>query len=707
MDLRATPLALVLLLLPVLCHVSGADIQVKPVVNYGSAYRDGSWVPVDVLVTNDDSDIDGWVEVRVIGMTGDAQSPFYRVPATCPRGSRKRFRLHCHLTKSSRIEVRVYHGGRLVDGVVTTREINPIAGEDYLALILDDRITDYGFLTSVIMKQDVKRRVHRENLKNETLGLLADYPQCYGQFNVIVLGDVDPSLIAQRHRTLLSRYVETGGTLVVFTGAHAEKYRGTWVEELAGVGIGSQEIITEEDLARGIFEHGDRAGVKGSRQGVRALLTPRSPDIATLGTDPILATKRPLGRGFVVTMAIDSSSHLLQECLGYVRMWREFLACPPRSQALRFKEASELCAHELPRETGAKIQSRRSVLVYLGLYFFVGIVGNWVVWNHFKRREFAWPCVIFFSLGFTAFAVFFGPAAAGQTTDLTRIQVLHLPNAGNVAELHSFVGIVSSRTSRVSAQLVGNSCLVSDVSASTPIEPYYGRRARRRGSLAGAGELDPFYLVEGPVPGIENLKLRARDLRVIHVSSVHPVSGQIEGSLVLDEKGLRGTLNNQTGIKISRPFLLFKGRTHELEAVGDFLRAELPASLLAKQLKEGSPAGQLPAPVFFPQIGTGFVYSLLLDETSASRPRYKRYTPETVDEALGPFVVGWVDRALITTVRLDRESRAVKEATLVFFDVTLEGRRTDSAKRTGVTDKNGEGAADECGVTQWRLGQGR
>ncbi|MCP4645375.1 MAG: hypothetical protein GY851_33335, partial [bacterium] len=57
------------------------DLTLNIFVNYGAAYRDGTWVPVDVFVKNEQRDISGSVEVRTYSNTGELQSPVYRVPA--------------------------------------------------------------------------------------------------------------------------------------------------------------------------------------------------------------------------------------------------------------------------------------------------------------------------------------------------------------------------------------------------------------------------------------------------------------------------------------------------------------------------------------------------------------------------------------------------------------------------------------------------
>ena len=408
LDLIARTFTLILLLATFL-QLPGAaeegDIIVNMFVNYGAAYRDGSWVPVDVIVANDDFDISGWVEVRTF-LGGDTpQSPIYRVPADCPKGSRKRFRLHCCLEQATRIEAMLYHRNRPALDIPAWMGITPIDPKDLLGLVLDEEPSDFGFLFRVASSEDRTRRFHREALRNAELSFLADHPQCYESLDMIIMGDIEPNRISLHHRGLLRNYVEDGGVLVVCTGIKGVKYRGTWVEELMGVNIGSEEVMNGVELARAVFTETEQSGAKAGRECILSRLLPASPQVRTLGTNKVLATLNPVGRGFVATIGVDASSHALQDCVGYLNLWRELCSMRYRGDKLNLSFASQLCANSLPELTGVRIQPKSSVLTYLLLYFGVAIIANWLVCSLLKRRELAWVLLIVFSVGFTAYAM--------------------------------------------------------------------------------------------------------------------------------------------------------------------------------------------------------------------------------------------------------------------------------------------------------------
>ncbi|MCC6145387.1 MAG: hypothetical protein IT368_16395, partial [Candidatus Hydrogenedentes bacterium] len=278
-------------------------VNVSLTVNYGSAYREHSWVPVDILVSNYEYDISGHVEVRSFDMSGEIQSPIYRLPAECPENSRKRYRLYCHMDGAAGLEARLYHKNRVINQASANIQVRAIEPQDFLCLVLDNITEDYGFLGTELFKANTNVRLHRETLTTARLGLLADYPQCYSSFDIIIMGDVDPNRIAESHRDLLRSYVEQGGVLAVCTGGQAENYRGSWLEDLLGVQIGPETFTSETAIAQAAFPPVQQAGAVADRNCALATLTPVAEGVQTLGDSLVLATLRRYGSGYADTIA--------------------------------------------------------------------------------------------------------------------------------------------------------------------------------------------------------------------------------------------------------------------------------------------------------------------------------------------------------------------------------------------------------------------
>ena len=667
--MKARNLILALLIVSSL-HVSAfaaggqrGEISVNIFVNYGFAYRDGTWVPVDVIVDNDDVDISGWVEVRAF--SGDEeQSPRYRVAAECPKGSKKRFRLNCRLEHATRLEAMLYHKNRPAVEFPAWLGVTPIDQGDLLALILDEEPSDFGFLYAAIQEQGRVRGFHREGLRNEELPVLADHPQCYDCFDVIIMGDIDPGRISQRHRDLLRRYVDEGGVLAVALGENARLYRGTWVEELLGIRIGSEEIMNEVDLARAAFLGVDQEGVRESWECTVAELIPTDPAVRTYGNERVVATLRPMGRGYVAAIAVDATSHALQRCIGYYRLWHDLSTRRYRRGELNLDQVGSLCTQWLPGLTGVTIQPKSSVLAYLSLYFGVAIVGNWLLFNRLRRRELAWVFLIIFSAGFTAYAMVFGTAGRAKAGELEQIEILQVPGGGGTAELNSFVGVLTARTSRYSMNLTHPFALVNDV-ASYYI-PWARPSLRDRGPAGGS--LGPFHFIQGSPPRIENLTVGASEMRLVRVVADAAVEGGIEGRLVLDDNGLTGSLANKTGLKIRNPFILLDGRAYELANNPDAWQVAIPTQDLQQAWNRIQRSLEQARGYPFQGYGEENLHEFrnLLQAALFSDNQYQA-NPE-----LGPFLCGWMTGRQIESVKTDVPMpERIKEMLLV-ADIEVE-----------------------------------
>ncbi|MFC1734815.1 hypothetical protein ACFL1X_01770, partial [Candidatus Hydrogenedentota bacterium] len=406
------------------------DIAVNIFINYGFAYRDKTWVPVDVVVRNDAFDISGHVELRTYSF-GRLQSPTYSMPAESPKGSHKRFRMYCRLDKAEKIEAMLYDGKRKALNFAPWVHVKPIRPQDLLGLILDDEGLDYGFVTTALHRSKKPRGLHREMLGNENLSSLSDHPQCYDPFDIIIMGDIEPERIGMRHRKMLRTYVERGGVLVVCAGDYSKNYRGSWVEELMGVQLGASELVTEEAVMNSVFLGDEREGIRPDRQFAFTELIPTNPGVKCRGAGRIISTLNPVGEGHVVTVAIDAAGHGFQGCAGYLDMWKDLCMIRTERREPNTNAVASMAEEVLPRVTGIKIHPKSAVVTYLTLYFLIAIVGNWLVCSLvLKRRELAWLFLIIFAGGFTGYAMIYGTAGRAKSSEVEQVDILLVHKGG-------------------------------------------------------------------------------------------------------------------------------------------------------------------------------------------------------------------------------------------------------------------------------------
>lgn len=564
---RALSLLFLLALLPAVAQDDTPDetILIDLTINHGVAYREGTWVPVDVFINNTERDIDGHVEVTLYDFSNERLSPIYRVPADSPKGSRKHFRLYCKLERASRIEVQLYHGNRAAVPVPTWLNVAPIERADYLGLVLDDNHHDYGFLSSEQVIGKTETRFHREGLSTDQLGLLADRLPCYTSFDLIVLGDIDPERIAPEHRALLQQYVELGGTLAISLGENAARYKGSWLEPLMGVVIGENTFTPEDTLASQAF---GRAGV-AKREGMVTAISPAADSVRSLGSNFAIGALNAVGNGRVATFTVDAVSGLLHNDPDYLRTWNDLLTQSIMDRPLNLAAVIDAAVQRLPSIAGVKLFPVSSVITYLLLYFFIAIVGNWLFWNWMKRREMAWVCLVFFSLAFTSYAMFFGTQGRARSTKLEQLEILELSANSPRATLHGITGLLAKGSGRFEGTLSHSQTLVND--AAGGVMGY-----SPDGIAFGSQSQTPFQFVQGEPGSVQNVAVGASEMRFLQTQAPLELPGAIKADVAYSGNKLRGTITNESGLVFENPWLVYEGQARMLNWEGSVARFDDP-----------------------------------------------------------------------------------------------------------------------------------
>ena len=647
-------------------------------VGYNSAYRNGTWVPVDVIVENEKSDVSGYLEIRTYAAAGPVQSPVYRVPIESPNHSRKRFRVHCQLNDTMRVEAMVYHKGRRVVEVPSWVNVMPIRPTDSLIMIMDEISGNFTFLYNVLQDSTGDRKVYRHELSTEELSQLPGYSSCYGAFDLIVMSEIDPGRISVRHRELLRDYVQSGGVLVACVGESASAYRGSWVEELLGVRIGETQLVTEPEYAPLVLPPGSEAKANASRQYSVALMEPAQDGVVVFGEQLVLATMRKIGSGSAIGLAVDGPSKALQDTDGYRALWRELASKRQARRTLNYGQAAQAVVQQLPWISGVRIQPKSTVMAYLGLYFVVGIVGNWLFWNRMKRREMAWVCLVILSIGFTTYAVTFGTLGRAKNSEISYVDIIEVPLDAETGDLHTLAGVLTAGTAYYAGTLASEYALATEATA-LDIQNMYGGRPR------GYAEFSPFTLIEGSLSRVEDMRVGASELRLLHIEHQVPVSGGVEGTLTQSDTGLQGDLLNKTGLRIDSAYLYYMGRFHRMNATADGWRVDLSnASMEGMQID------------VFEQVleqvrnngGSWYGYG----ETHPENQRTRLLTAlamapamggvPTLDATLGPFVIGWANGASMQSILMDEPIPERLHETLVIADVEL--RESEMARGLAV-----------------------
>ena len=628
-------------------------VDVSPV--YLSMYRDGTWIPLDLLVVNGKADISGSLAVETYA-NGILQSPVYHVPVESPKGSRKRFRVYCMLRGVDEIRVMLYHKNRPALSIPIRMPLRPIRRKGLFCLVLDDEKGRYGFLHRMVTALDSEQSFHKIDLSTEELATLPDRQACYEPFDLIVMGEIDPERIASHHRDLLRAFVARGGTLVVCLGENAARYRGSWVVDLMGVHPGGLLTLEEREVISAVFhEPPPDAPASGSRC-ILSELRALGPGIRARGKEPVLAALAELGQGHVVTLALDPSAEVLRRSPGYRAMWAEILGLRSRCGELNFGAATEDVLEALPRIVGVRIASAGSVMLYLGLYVFFGIVLNWLFWSFFKRREMAWVCLVFISLGFTTYAVMVGGGGRATSDELVQIQVVQVPRHGANPHLHSLAGVLTTRTARFDLEIPWANSLVS--------EPYAG--GVFYGDL-GNDHVRPFTWIQGRNDRVESFAVGASELRLLSLDSPIPETGGLDGKFILQEGRLEGAVTNNTGYRLGDVYLLYEGHIYRLNLRGGNVW-EPATGRPETGGRWGSQELQMRRYGRYRHSGSWNDLRDMLATTLFLEPT----TMNMLDPTLGPLVFGWAEQPALDAIRTDEPIPNRVTHMLLVADVSVE-----------------------------------
>ena len=636
------------------------EIYLSVNVGYNTAYREKSWVPVDVIIRNEQADLEGMIEVRTYDHGNRLQSPIYHLPVSCPKDSNKHFRMMAYVDGAMRLEAVVLENGRPAIDTPSYIKITPIDPEDMMGIILDDDPLNYAFLNLALQQRNNNVRLHRYTLGTKELAFLPSHIKAYDAFDFIIIGSIDPSRVSPQHRELLQQYVESGGVVIITAGLNGNRFKGTWIEALAGVKLGASENVNEQEVAQTLFP--DPKGSEARNEITLTELTRSDSPVQFSSAEHLLASKRSLGAGTVYTLAVDAESHAFQGMHAYRSLWGKMISDKATEHPLNADFFTSSAAQMIPNLSGITVRSLSFVVMYLMLYVGIAIIGNWLFWNYRKRREMAWVCLVVFSISFSAYAYVSGTAGWAKSSEKQQIDVVHIKPGVTHSDYYGLTGILTARTRNYSAKQQGTDFLMKDISS--VVNPYNNYQNRR--------ERTPFIFVQGDEPGMTRFTVGASELRFAALEGKLEGVGTFEGTLELRDEGIQGTFSNQTSFTLNEAALLYKGVLHPLRRDGDELKIDLTWSELEAQFGQTLNSGVNNNNFLYYYNNRGeqetfqaLRRALFMDERDQLLPR--NYLPT---------IVGWSEGLAADPLLPDHEMIDKLHKTLVVAQVPVKNLRT-------------------------------
>lgn len=447
---------------------TAANVQLDVRAGFDRYVRSGTWVPVQVTLTNTGSD--QRVEVRVQRRGGPGLSPVSR-QVDLPNQSRKQFTLMT-----------------LDDGVLTPLVVQALAGDTVLAEQAIETLpvpSDRALVGLLAAPPESNERLLK-TLKGDTNQLARLAPEelptnafAWTGLNALVVNGQSTHALSPAQRAALSQWVGMGGRLVLGGGNAA----ATALEELGdlapvrltGPSISAVQLTGLEALAN--------EPVKGLGPFAVAATepVPGSLVVARQDNTPLIVT-RPVGQGQVTFVALDLGLDPFPTWAGTAALWSKVLLPSAMMPGLARTilpewEAGRLSA-ALGSGTALDLPAAGALALFLLVYIVVIGPVNYLVLRQFDRREWAYLTVPAITLLFLGGIYLLGAGARGDQVVVNSLSLVRSADGIAGAPVESYVGVFSPGRATRTLRLPANT-VVTGLAGEPTLAPGGGLRTAR------------------------------------------------------------------------------------------------------------------------------------------------------------------------------------------------------------------------------------
>jgi len=441
--LLATVVSLVWMCGAAVAQEGGPAMQVTVGFDGYCRYDDngGAWCPVYVVLSNEGADVEGELRVAVGDVSGSTDPDVYVKRVVLPARSRKAYFLYLPSTDTysrSHLTVELLASDGQ-DEVLSAQQVEVIwlDEEDWLCGVASSNPSALNFLSDAAI---ARRRGAVAHLSLETL---PSNPLGWEGLDVLILNDVDTTVLSSEQRQALETWVVHGGHLIVGGGAGAARTVAT-VADLLPVAVDGIRSVHDlwmlgEQWSASVAA-GPYAVAEASLRDGEAIIEQEDEQ-----GDLILLARRNYGAGKVDFLAFDAGLNPFTHWNDNVRLWGFIVrsgsvgaSWPSVSNGHRARDA----VNAIP---GLEAPSMLHILAFMLVYtLLIGPV-NYVILRKLDRRELAWLTIPALIVGFTACAYVTGFQIRGDLAIVHRLAVVYVPEGMRVGRVSEVVGIFSPR----------------------------------------------------------------------------------------------------------------------------------------------------------------------------------------------------------------------------------------------------------------------
>ncbi len=496
----------------------------------------GGWCPIYVVLSNEGADVEGELRVIVGGAgTGGAFAPNeYVKPVVLPAHSRKAYFLYIP-SLGSRIRSNLLI--QLLDGD------EALASQQVTVMRMDEASRLYGVASStpsaLNFLSDVAPAGSEAKVAHVDLAALPPDPLGWDGLDVLILNDVDTSVLDGDQRRALEIWLAHGGHLIVGGGAGAAR-TVAGVADLLPVTVGGARSVDDlwalgewvgAPTVAGPFAVAE-AGLQDGRDG----------EVLVTQDDLILLARRSHGAGRVDCITFDAGLNPFNRWDDNGQLWQLIVGekgAGARPLALRNGHSARQAINTVP---GLQLPSTLQILGFMLAYtILIGPI-NYVVLHKLDRRELAWLTIPVLILGFTGCAYLTGFQIRGGTAIVHQLAAVYVQEGAETGRVSQVVGLFSPRrtTYDVWVAEAGVREMPEGYGAEPGRQPLHVVEQADGATLTGVrvdvGGIQPF-VAEGytDVPGVEaDLRLGLSETGVLRLQgSIRNGDTPLQGAVLL------------------------------------------------------------------------------------------------------------------------------------------------------------------------------
>ncbi|MCC5877597.1 MAG: hypothetical protein JJU11_15360 [Candidatus Sumerlaeia bacterium] len=577
--LRGILASLFLLTSGVMAHGQADSLNVAPVLGFDGFYRPGAWTPVFVDISNQPTagislselrDFDGQLMVTTTPHEGQSAMRFVR-SIDIPAASQKRYVLYT----------------RIPAGLASPPLLNLTnqRGRIFRAFQLHTSEVDHDNMLTI----EITDRASRPSLPRMRGGLdkmitgrlspqsLPDHWAGWDAVDMVIISSWPDRGIAPDELQAIRDWVQMGGTLVMLAGSEAASYSDPAARALLPVELTGSTTLVDRG---GSIQIGDQLE-EGTRSYVLARSEPKAGTETLLSRDGIpLLVREAHGNGQILYLALDfrASSAGVERLFGPT--W--FSLLPVRDMADWQQNIPRLSgSFQAIGGRAARPPNPLLIIAICVLYTFVVGPLNFSWLSRRKKLEWAWFTLPAIVLAFFVLIYGLGRIIKERSSALRELRV-EVYNAGEqLGSFHTFGNIFSAQARRLQLKPADENQVIEDISRWWDYQEFqerpflsFGRgifpsAPQARGSLPTLSYDGAGRRISSP-----SWDIGTYDIRSMAIRGTSRLDGEVQADLILESRGLHGTITNETSRWFEHAWLLHGGRQTYLGAMapGDQVR---------------------------------------------------------------------------------------------------------------------------------------